>query len=332
VFCNQRKITGNETEPELQKAESIIEEHLSTIGEDDCSCEIAFFGGSFTGIPMEEQIRYLELAKKWIEKGKVDGIRLSTRPDYINEEILSVLKSYGVKTIELGAQSMDDGVLIAANRGHSLESVEKASELIKAYGFNLGLQMMIGLPGDTLEKSIMTAEAFIGLKPDCVRIYPTLVIKDTELENSYLNGDYKPLELDEAVLWTSRLLKLFKQSEINVIRVGLQPTEMLQNGEALVAGPFHPAFRQLAESRMFFEGIDAVLSNCIAEGQPVEPLTITTHNRCVSMASGVNKSNRKALYKKYGIKDVSFVGDNELASDEVLIKTEKQEVLINIIM
>ena len=199
VFCNQKRITGTQKEVTADDVHNIIGEYLKTLPSKNRRIEAAFFGGSFTGIPINEQSELLAAANEYLKKGDIDGIRLSTRPDYIDKEILDNLLKYGVTTIELGVQSMDDSVLKSSNRGHTRKDVINAVRLIKEYSFTLGLQMMTGLPGDTDEKSLYTADEIIKLKPDIVRIYPTLTIKDTFLEKMYLTGKYQPQSVDEAV-------------------------------------------------------------------------------------------------------------------------------------
>ncbi len=189
--------------------------------------EIGFFGGNFTGIPLDDQEKYLQVAQPFLEKGIVQGIRLSTRPDYIDEQGLHLLKKYGVTTIELGAQSMDNDVLQQSARGHTAEDVENASRMIIAAGFRLGLQMMVGLPGDTLEKSVFTARKIIELGACETRIYPVLVIKGTKMAEWYEQGKYKPLSMEEAVFWVKTILPLFEDAGVEVTRVGLHSSEGL---------------------------------------------------------------------------------------------------------
>ncbi len=249
IFCNQKKITGVSTEVTSEDVRNIIEEYLPTI-DNDASVEVAFFGGSFTAIDEDIQNDLLAVAKEYVEKGLVQDIRMSTRPDCISEDILNRLKEYKVSIIELGVQSMDKNVLIDSVRGHDTEEVIKSAKLIKESGIKLGLQMMVGLPSDTEKKCIATARKFIELKPDCVRIYPTLVVKDTGLEVLLNKGEYKPFTLEQSIQIVKKLLALFYVNNINVIRVGLQATEDIQVGKAVVDGPHHPAFRELVESEM----------------------------------------------------------------------------------
>ncbi len=259
VFCNQKRITGRAKPVGAEEAKRIIDEYLSEV-KPDGFVEIAFFGGSFTGIPIEKQNELLSLADSYIKRGLVDGIRLSTRPDYINDEILNNLKRFGVTTIELGVQSMNDEVLRKSARGHSSECVWESARLIKEYGFSLGLQMMTGLPGDTPEISYNTAEKLSEMKPDFVRIYPTLVIKDTALSEMLESGEYIPFTLDETVSLLARLKMLFDEKGIVVIRMGLQTTEEISPGASVVAGPFHAAIGELAESEIYKLKLDRLIS------------------------------------------------------------------------
>lgn len=250
VFCNQRKITAKANAMTLEEIADQIETYSSTL-DDKTYIELAFFGGSFTGIDARLQEKYLNLAAEYKRSGKIHAIRLSTRPDYITTEILDRLKLYLVDTIELGVQSLHDEVLEASNRGHKVQDVYKAVNLIKTYGFHLGIQLMVGLPGDTKERAVQSAKLAALLKPECIRIYPTLVIKETELLELCNQGIYTPLSLDQAVDWTKEMYQVFLKAQIPVIRMGLQPTELIAEGKEVLYGPFHPAFRQLVESSYF---------------------------------------------------------------------------------
>lgn len=253
VFCNQKHITGQEEEIDDAFVKSEIRKYLETIPDGDRFLEVSFFGGSFTGLPIGEQISLLKPAKSVLDKGLINAIRLSTRPDYIDQHILDVLKEYGVSIIELGVQSMDKEVLKLSARGHTVEDVYNASSLIKKNGFTLGLQMMLGLPGDSEEKDLKTAQEFINIGPDMVRIYPALVIKDTYMEYMYRKGEYTPLSIDESVSICSKIYLMFERKGINIIRIGLQPTDNIRPGKDLVSGPFHPAYRELVESSILNE-------------------------------------------------------------------------------
>lgn len=308
VFCNQKKITGLSTTITSTEVENIIKEYLKYF-KADSFIEIAFYGGSFTAIDINTQSELLEVPYKYKQKGLVNEIRLSTRPDAIDSQILDNLKKYGVNTIELGCQSLNDEVLNNSNRGHTSFDVYKSAELIRAHGFNLGLQMMVGLPGDTLEKSLNTALEFIKLKPYCVRIYPTLVIKETYLEKVYLNNLYSPLSIEESIDITTPILILFYLHNINVIRVGLQPTDNIQLGKDVVAGPFHPAYRQLVESNIFKLIIDNCIKNYNVETKG-QIMKIESRNKNISNISGQKSSNISYLKEKHGFKKIQIFSSN----------------------
>ena len=250
-FCNQRYIAGTAEIPDEEAVIDAVKTAVNTTGYNALTTEIAFFGGSFTAIDRNYMVRLLTAAHTFIKDGTVSGIRISTRPDAIDKEVLSILKNYGVTAIELGAQSMDDTVLKKNDRGHSSLCVEKASRLIKDFGFSLGLQMMTGLYGDTDEKALATADKIIALKPDTVRIYPTIVLEQTRLESLYKSGEYKPQSLGEAVSLASRLLLKFHQNKINVIRTGLHSIDL----DRYVAGPWHPAFKELCDAEIYLNKV-----------------------------------------------------------------------------
>ena len=259
TFCNQKKISGQTKNVKAEDVKNTIEYYLNNFKDDNKYIEVAFFGGSFTGIDVDKQKELLSVAYEYIKNKKIDSIRISTRPDYINKEILQMLKSYGVKTIELGVQSTNDYILNKSKRGHTFEDVKKASKLIRKNGFILGHQMMVGLPESTRQDEINTAKDLIKLKPKIVRIYPVLVIKGTQLEKDYESGEYTPLTVEQAVETAKDLLVLFNKKKINVIRIGLQNTNEITDPNSkksqVVAGPYHPAFRQLVESRLWYDNI-----------------------------------------------------------------------------
>ena len=259
AFCNQRTITGQKDTVTPQMADAMIREALETMPE-GASVEIGFFGGSFTGIDIELQKALLSVASGYVIRGAAQAIRLSTRPDYIDETIVSMLKNYGVTTVELGAQSMDNGVLRENLRGHTAEDTVRASEIIQSAGLSLGLQMMTGLRGDTAEKARRTAEKIISLSPDCVRIYPTLVLKGTHLDAWYQKGIYAPQTLENAVLLCADVKEMFDRADIPVIRMGLMASDNIRPEADVVAGPYHPAFGELVLSEMYFRAIKENIS------------------------------------------------------------------------
>jgi histone acetyltransferase (RNA polymerase elongator complex component) len=308
VFCNQQKISGQILIPTSVEIIAQIERYLGGF-EDGAHIEIGFFGGSFTGVPFQEQKNFLQIAQPYLLSGRIHGIRVSTRPDYISVESLDLLKAFGVTTIELGAQSLDEEVLLKSKRGHTVEDVEKAASLIHAYGFSLGLQMMTGLPGDTLEKTLMTARRIVALGADNTRIYPALVVRETELEALYLAGLYQPLSIEEAVDRVKQIIPIFEEADITILRIGLHPSEGLLNGDDLVAGPFHPSFRELAETALWgdlFRHLE------VFDGAVALEISVPRGQR--NMAIGYNAVNRKQLENIY--KKVSFVEDDRLSKHQ----------------
>lgn len=319
IFCNQKKITNVSTNTTADDVKAEIEKYLGYFNR-DAFIEVAFYGGSFTAIDMDIQSELLEVPYKYKQDGIIDSIRVSTRPDAIDNEILDNLKKYGVGTIELGVQSLNDDVLMASERGHTSKDVYIASSLIKEKGIRLGLQMMIGLPGDSRESIIFTAKEFINLKPDCVRIYPTLVIKDTNLEKLLKNGRYKSMKLDEAIDISTVILILFKLNNINIIRVGLQVTDNIQMGKDVIDGPFHPAFRQLVESNIFRVLLDYYFNqkNIDIMGKI---LMIGANEKNISNISGQKSVNKKYLINRYSLKKIKIY-EEDLGMDEINISIE----------
>ncbi|MFR2571267.1 MAG: elongator complex protein 3 [Clostridia bacterium] len=302
VFCNQKSISGQKKQMTKEKAKEIIDEYLESIKDNDAQIEIAFFGGSFTAIDETKQNELLELACEYIKQGKVESIRISTRPDYITKDILKRLKKYKVKTIELGVQSSNDYILQKSNRGHNFEDVKKASKLIRFYGFKLGHQMMVGLPESTKIDEINTAKALIKLKPKMVRIYPVLVVKNTKLEDDYNNGIYQPLPLPQAIETCKELVRMFADKKIDIIRVGLQNTDEIsdpsQKKSEVVAGPYHPAFRQLVESSMWYEAIVGKIKKLNVKVKEVE---VRVNPIDVNNVIGHKKENIKKLKEFYEV-------------------------------
>lgn len=329
VFCNQRKITGISTDVTAEDVKEKIEDYLGTIPAENRVLEVAFFGGSFTGIDTEVQKTLLDVAYSYKKAGIVNKIRLSTRPDYIDDQRLDILEERGVDIIELGVQSMNPEVLKKSNRGHSREDVVAAADLIKERGFTLGLQMMLGLPGDNRETALETASALIALAPKIVRIYPTLVIKETELERDYLSGSYAPISLDEAVGISKILVYLFEKNGINVIRVGLQPSDNISEGGDIVAGPFHPSFRQLVEDEIYYD----ILKVSLGEMDPLEldgkTLTVESNPQLVSYMAGQNKRNKNRLKEEFRLKDIRISAKRHL-DETIVLKTDSCERAVSI--
>ncbi len=295
IFCNQKKITGVETSVTPDDAKRIIREYLSFIPQNNRYVEVAFFGGSFTGLSIKMQRAFYEAANEY--SGEIDGIRLSTRPDYINKEVLTLAKEYNVRTIELGLQSADDEVLRLNEREHKFSDTVLASNMIKDSGISLGLQMMIGMYGSNPDKDYETALQVADLNPACVRIYPTLTLRGTCLEKLYNNGNYTPYDMETAVALTHKIMRVFEDKNIEIIRVGLHSDESLTEN-SIVAGPYHPAFKELVLSKRRRDEIEAEiiknrLSDCVYEVYPPKDR--------VSEFVGHKRTNLEYFKQKYNI-------------------------------
>lgn len=302
VFCNQKSISGEQRMITKEDVKKTIDFYLDNIRDKESKKEVAFFGGSFTGIEIEKQAEFLQTAYEYIKQGKIDSIRISTRPDYIDKKILKMLKKYKVETIELGVQSANDYILKQSQRGHTFEDVKKASKLIRWYGFKLGHQMMVGLPESTRLDEINTARELIKLKPKMVRIYPVLVIKNTKLEKDYMNEKYKPLTVVQAVEICKELVVMFKKKGIEIIRIGLQNTDTItdpkQSGSEVVAGPYHPAFRQLVESGLWYDTIVTKIKQLNVKVKKVE---ITVNPQDANNVIGHKRENIEKLKDMYSL-------------------------------
>ena len=325
IFCNQKSISGQKNEMTKEKAKEIIENYLKSIRKEkeNVKIEIAFFGGSFTAIKEEKQEELLKVAYEYVKSKDVDSIRISTRPDAINKEILKRLKKYGVKTIELGVQSANNYILNRINRGHTFDDVKKASKLIRWYGFKLGHQMMVGLPESTRLDEINTAKQLIKLKPKMVRIYPTLVIKNTKLEKEYEEGKYKPLSVVQTVEVCKDLVRMFTDKKIDVIRIGLQTTDEIsepgsKNSE-VVAGPFHPALRQLVESAMWY---DAIIGKIKKLNVKVKEVEVTVNPIDANNVIGHKKENVLKLKDTYDV-DLVLKQDEKMKQGKSRIEVTK---------
>lgn len=302
-FCNQRFISGQSAQPTVQELHDTLDGQLSHLRDSDTCAEIAFFGGSFTAIDREYMTALLKTAREYTLKypQQYCGIRCSTRPDCIDGEVLDVLREYGMTAIELGAQSMDDKVLSANDRGHTAEDVRRAAKLIKAYGFTLGLQMMTGLYTDTAEGAIATAREFITLGADCVRIYPTVILRGTWLDTLMNEGKYRTLTFDETVDLCAELLQMFEAAGIPVIRLGLHASRDVER--EMTGGVYHPALREICESRIVFGKMLAEMQKTNAKR-----FVIYTDKRNISRINGQKRCNKERLSEmgyNYRIKEES---------------------------
>ena len=303
TFCNQKSISGQTKQITPKDVKQTIEKYLKGFKEKNIPTEVAFFGGSFTGIDLKTQEELLKTAYEFVKTKRIDSIRVSTRPDYIDKERLKLLKKYGVKTIELGVQSSNNYILKKCKRGHTFEDVKKASKLIRKFRFTLGHQMMIGLPESTRIDELNTARDLAKLKPKIVRLYPVLVIKNTELEKEYKNGEYEPLALLQAVERCKELYYFFNRKKISVIRMGLQNTDIISDPKKqeseVVAGPYHEAFGQLVEDSIWY---DAILEKIKKFNVKVKEIQINVNPENVNNIIGHKKENINKLKDVYDVK------------------------------
>lgn len=310
TFCNQRAISGQSrqvTPDDIEKAVEIAMKNPNSVGG-----EIAFFGGSFTAIDCGYMLTLLKAAYRYVENGSFKGIRCSTRPDAIDDEICQILRSYGVTAVELGAQSMNDEVLRLNRRGHTSQDIVRASEMLKGYGFELGLQMMTGLYGSTDEDSIDTAKKIIALKPTTVRIYPTVVLEGTELAELYRSGEYRPETVESAAELCARLLLMFGEADITVIRTGLHSGGGVE-GEYL-AGAYHPAFKELCEGKIYFNrAVEFIENNKIPQGK----IKILVAPDAISKMTGQKRCNLVKL-REMGY-DAAVVADGKIGKYQLYI-------------
>ena len=314
VFCNQRQISGAKKPASPDDVRRAVQSALALLPSGS-KPQLAFYGGSFTAIPVLDQEALLAAAKEFLDSGLISSIRLSTRPDAVDEAVLSRLHGFGVETVELGAQSMCDEVLALSGRGHTSADVEYASRLIKASGFRLILQMMTGLPGDSPERSIRTAEKIIALRPDGVRIYPTVIVRDTKLYDLWQTGQYTEHTVEDAVALCARLLPLFEKAGIPVIRLGLNPTEELSGGAA-VAGAYHPALGELVRSRILRNRAEALLTGTV----PGSKVTLFVHPKKHSQMAGQHHCNITTLQEEFSLTALRILPDASLAEDEIRIE------------
>lgn len=313
VFCNQKTITGKKGNPSINEAKKTIETWLSSIDKSQTYVEIAFFGGNFLGLPESKQFEYLSLAQNYIDQGIVDSIRFSTRPDTISESSLSNLSPFSVKNIEIGVQSMNDKVLNLAGRGHTAKDSIKAAKLINEMGYQLGMQMMVGLPGDDDEKSLQTAQKIIECKAVQTRIYPVLVLKNTELADLFIAKKYNPLSIEAAIDRCIPIVEIFNQNKIKILKLGLHPSESFTSDKELLAGPYHPSFYQLVLSKIWR---NKILQNF--DQQNFNHLKIAVHSKNINYAIGYNSENRN--YIKSLCNSLTFESNDEIPIDKVRLR------------
>ncbi len=311
IYCDQQAIAGHSAVPDAASVKDIIREHLATLPA-DAVIEVGFFGGTFTGLALVRQETLLHAVQPFLAQGQVQSIRLSTRPDMIDDRAIELLLRMKVGTVELGAQSMDNEVLHLSERGHDDACVEKAARMIKASGLRLGLQMMTGLPGDTKEKSVATAKQFVAMMADDVRIYPAVVVRGTPMAQMYERGEYTPQSLQEAVDLVAELVPIFETAGIRIIRMGLHPSIGLLDGNALVAGPFHVAFGELVRTELWRQKLIQ-----IENPNDYNEIIIHVAAQVRNAAIGHRATNRRMLEKHF--RKVRFVADAALKARDFYV-------------
>ena len=304
VFCNQRRISGSLSPATARDVQAAIEKAAAVAPPQGGGRQLAFYGGSFTAIPAAQQEELLGAAQPYLEAGAIDSLRLSTRPDAIDGEVLARLRRYGVETVELGAQSMSDRVLELSGRGHTARDVAEASGMVKAAGFKLILQMMTGLPGSDEESDVETARRIAALRRDGVRIYPTVIVRDTALYDLWRAGKYREHSVEDAVRACARILPVFETAGIPVIRLGLNPTEELSGGDA-AGGAYHPALGELVRARIMRGEAERLL----AGAKPGGSAALRVNPRLMSQAVGQHGCNREWLRERFGLRELRFIPD-----------------------
>ncbi len=321
VFCNQVSITGQrETALEPSRVRREIQRFLGHKKGPRAPVQISFYGGNFLGLS-ENRIRcLLDVAAEFVASRTVDSLRFSTRPDTIDGERLGWLADYPVDTIEIGAQSLHDRVLRASNRGHTARHTETAMRLLKSKGYETGLQLMLGLPGDSGAGVLDTGRRALALGPDFVRLYPVVVLKDSALADQFTTGLYKPLPLDTAVALTAQLYRLFVTGGVRVVRMGLQASVDLTPDSTILAGPFHPAFGQLVITSLFFNSVRRELARV---DNPGHTISIAVNPRSVSNLRGQKNSTVNSLKRLYTTNTIRVISDPEIAETAVAVNQRR---------
>ncbi len=317
VFCNQRRISGQTESADAQMVRDLLAS-AADMPKPETGRQLAFYGGSFTAIPEEQQLELLQAAREGIERGIIDSIRLSTRPDAVNAEVLERLRCFGVETVELGAQSLDDEVLRLSGRGHTADDVRCASLIVKDAGFRLVLQMMTGLPGDSGAQSLFTAREIAALRPDGVRIYPTVIVRDTALYTLWQRGIYREHTVEDAVRICAKIMPLFEAAGIPVFRLGLNPTEELSGGAA-VAGAYHPALGELVRARIMREKAEALLRGV----QPGSRVLLGVQPRLLSQLLGQRRANVSALIDEFRLAELKVCPNSSISAEIEVLSIEK---------
>jgi len=320
VFCRQETITGKKGRlPTPEQIRQQVNRFLQYGKHRPATTQISFFGGNFLGLNRASLLSLLEAATALVHTGIVDSIRFSTRPDTVSKKKMGLLGEFPVSTVELGVQSMDDRVLHLAGRGHLAADTVAAARLLKKQGYQLGLQMMVGLPGDSDDGAMETARRMAVLQPDFVRIYPTLVLAGSRLADRLRSGRYHPMPLEQGVNLVKRLYLFFKANRIPVIRMGLQASDGLDDTERLLAGPYHPAFGHLVHSAILLDALSAAIEKIAS---PPDPLPIIAHPKMISRVQGVNKHNLLQLRQTFGLGKINLLQDDSLAIHRLLVGGE----------
>jgi histone acetyltransferase (RNA polymerase elongator complex component) len=323
LFCNQKSTKDGPPSPSSVKDFIVTSLSKFPSEQKDREKQVAFYGGSFTAIHRDNQVRYLKEVQPFLASALIDSIRISTRPDAFNKETLALLKEYGVKTVEVGVQSMVDEVLFLAKRGHCAEDAVSATLRLKRQGFEVGLQLMIGLPGDTCNRFLQTLDRVVELKPDFLRIHPTLVLKGAPLEMLWREGRYSPLRLDEAVQWLKKGVLRLEDSSIPIARIGLQPTRELERD--YLAGPYHPSFRQLVDSALFFD----MATSLLRISQKNDQALFFCHPKEISNLRGQKNENIMRLKEDFKLSEIFINGRQELPRGTLGLQAQGGEVSIH---
>ena len=317
VFCNQTTISGVNSKTSAIQVRNTVESFLRYKSKDRSPIQIAFFGGNFLGIRMEEIKRLLAEASAFVEAGRVNGIRFSTRPDTIDQPRLDLIRNYPVSTVELGVQSMDDDVLRNTKRGHTSADTLRAVQRLREFNYEIGVQLMIGLPSDDRKRLLGSAQQIAKLKPDFIRIYPTVVVAGSPLAKLYKTDRYSPLSLKDAVTQVKELYQFFTRKNIPVIRMGLQATDDLQKGSTILAGPYHPSFGHLVYSEIF---LDRAIAAIRSENIKGDAIALHVHPRSVSQMRGLKNENLKRLRGEFHFQSIEIIPDTSLKKDQLQIK------------
>jgi histone acetyltransferase (RNA polymerase elongator complex component) len=324
IFCNQQSITGKLTQtPSREQIHREVNRFLKYGKKRPSTTQISFFGGSFLGLEKKTILALLDAAMPFVQTNAVDSIRFSTRPDTVSRETLDVLNGFPVSTVELGVQSMNDRVLDAAGRGHRASDTVVAAGMLKDRGYEVGLQMMVGLPADDGDGAMETACRMAALQPDFVRIYPTLVLKGSALAGRFKSGRYHPMGLAACVTLVKRLYLFFKTHHIPVVRMGLQASDGLTRAGDFIAGPYHPAFGHLVHGEIVLDAISSALDRM--EQRP-DPLTITTHPTMVSRVQGLKKKNINRLKHAFDLKKITLLQNTDMDKNHLVV-ADRQIIL-----